>query len=49
MTIEAGTNGSAPASNGTNGTNGTAPVHTHKRPLRIAGAFGGFSDRQRAI
>lgn len=32
------------ASNGTNGTNGT-----QKRPVRIAGASGGFSDRQRAI
>ncbi|CAK7231960.1 hypothetical protein SCUCBS95973_008100 [Sporothrix curviconia] len=33
----------------TNGTNGALPARTHKRPLRTAGASGGFSDRQRAI
>ena len=36
--------------NGTNGhTNGTSQANGAKRPVRIAGASGGFSDRQRAI
>jgi hypothetical protein len=48
MTTDAATDG-ASATNGANGTNGAAPIHIHKRPLRIAGASGGFSDRQRAI
>lgn len=41
--------------NGTNGstanqsTNGSTPNGSSKRPIRIAGASGGFTDRQRAI
>lgn len=36
--------------NGTNGVNGNGNSNgTSKRPIRIAGASGGFTDRQRAI